>query len=66
MCVCTARHSLNTYLGEVLGGTVSEVLLKGDGRPPGVLKTLLIEHGDDLDTLRVQTQLASITIDYRK
>ena len=60
-----ARLLIDDYLDKVLTGMVEEVALRGDDRPPGLLKALLLNFGDDLDTLRNDTGLNAIAVDYR-
>ncbi|KAL8624687.1 hypothetical protein ACOMHN_038233 [Nucella lapillus] len=63
---CTEmRLKINSYLDEILSGTVEELVLRGSGRPPGLLKTLVIKYDEDLDALREETGLLDIAINYR-
>ncbi|KAK7102488.1 uncharacterized protein [Littorina saxatilis] len=57
---------INSYLNDTILGTGEEIMLRGDGRSPGLLKTLHVKHGEDLDGLRQATGLLSIDVDYRR
>ena len=59
------RLQINNYLDEVLNGTVEELTLRGGDRHPGLLKALLLQYGDDLDTLRDDAGLTAIAVDFR-
>ncbi|KAK7485411.1 hypothetical protein BaRGS_00023359 [Batillaria attramentaria] len=60
------RLKMKEYLDLVLSGTVEDVTLKGSDNPPGLLKALITKHGDDLDGLRSDLGLHSVTVDYRR
>ncbi|KAK7087520.1 hypothetical protein V1264_021560 [Littorina saxatilis] len=64
---CTeTRLLINSYLDEVYDGTVEEVTLRGGDRAPGLLKAIITTYGEDLATLRLDTALHAITVDYRR
>jgi hypothetical protein len=58
---------MHRYLDEVMNGSVEgQLVVRGAGRPPGVLRALLQQFGDDLDQLRDQCNLIAIDVDYRR
>ena len=60
------RLAIEGYLTEVLTGEGQEVLLRGGGRPPGLLKALHNKYGEQLDDLRHHAALHHILVDYRR
>ena len=57
---------INDYLSEMENSKLEEITLRGPGRPPGLLKTLLSNYNEELDELRQASGLHSIVIDYRR
>ena len=55
---------INTFLTTKV--EVEMLPLRGDGRPPGLLKAIRHRYGDDLDCLRQDAALRHIHVDYRR
>ncbi|XP_060068718.1 uncharacterized protein LOC132548840 [Ylistrum balloti] len=61
-----AKQKIDEYLVEVSAGS-SEVLdLKGEGKPPGVLKAIFLTYSFDFSKLCQETGLVSVRLDQRR
>ena len=49
------QGKIDTFLTRFQKLKSKEISLKGDGRPPGLVKHLLLEHGLEMETLRRET-----------
>ncbi|XP_021370409.1 ATP-dependent RNA helicase DEAH12, chloroplastic-like isoform X2 [Mizuhopecten yessoensis] len=60
-----AKQKIDEYLLEISSGN-SEVLdLKGEGKPPGVLKAIFLKYSFDFCKLREETGLVTVRLDLR-
>ncbi|XP_033749007.1 ATP-dependent RNA helicase DEAH12, chloroplastic-like [Pecten maximus] len=60
-----AKQKIDEFLVRLSTGSSEVIDLKGDGRPPGVLKEILVEYGIDLSRLCQETGLVAVRVDLR-
>ncbi|XP_069956441.1 uncharacterized protein [Cherax quadricarinatus] len=60
-----AMQLVGDYLQQLSEGTIKNVELKGSGKPPGVMKALMLKYGTDLSNLQTAAKLTTINLDLR-
>ncbi|XP_033747970.1 ATP-dependent RNA helicase DEAH12, chloroplastic-like [Pecten maximus] len=60
-----AKQKIDEFLLEISSDTSEIVILKGEGKPPGVLKALLLKYTSDFSKLCQETGLVSVRLDQR-
>lgn len=60
-----AKQKIDEFLQELSTGNSEWIDLKGDGKPPGVLKAILVKYKIDFSGLCQETGLVAVRLDYR-
>ena len=66
MDILEAEEEIQVFLLQFRKMKTREIPLKGEGRPPGLMKSLLLDHGLEMETLRRQTGVAMLTLSLQK
>ncbi|KAK4326919.1 hypothetical protein Pmani_002587 [Petrolisthes manimaculis] len=61
-----ARTQIENYAQQLKQGNCTNVDLMGGGKPPGVMKTLMLKYKVDLGKLQEETELAALKLDHRR
>ncbi|XP_042221163.1 ATP-dependent RNA helicase DEAH12, chloroplastic-like [Homarus americanus] len=60
-----ARIQIDAYLQQLSQGISKDVELKGNGKPSGVLKALILKYGLDLNGMQTEANLSAVSLDLR-
>ena len=61
-----AQETVKTFLNRFRDLKSREIQLRGDGRPPGLMKHLLLEHGLEMESLRRESGMEMLTLILQK
>ena len=56
---------INEYLGKMAESLEKEIALKGNNNPVGLMKALIVQYGTDLEKLKNECRLLSVTLKHR-
>ena len=64
--ITEGKEEIKVFLGRFQNMKTREISLRGEGRPQGLMKYLLLEHGLEMTTLREHTGVAVLTLVLQK
>ena len=56
---------INEYLGKMANSSEKQIILKGQNNPVGLMKAVLIKYGTDLEKLKTECNLLSVSLKHR-